>query len=882
MSNTAVAETGASAGPPRRSRQRSLEELGPHYKWIALSNTTLGMLIATINSSIVLIALPDIFKGINVNPLDSSNTSYLLWMMMGFLVVTAVLVVSFGRLGDMFGRARMYNMGFAIFTISSIFLAITWFDGSEAAIWLIFWRIVQGVGGAFLMANSSAILTDAFPANQRGLAMGINGVAAIAGSFLGLLIGGILAPIQWHYIFLVSVPFGVIGTIWAYLKLHDLGERKHAKMDWWGNITFAIGLIAILIAITYGIQPYGTHSMGWTNPWVLTGLIGGVIVLIAFVFIETKVDSPLFELSLFKNRSFTFGNLANLAGSIGRGGLQFILIIWLQGIWLPQHGYDYSRTPLWAGIYMIPMTIGFLISAPVSGALSDKLGTKWFTTMGMLITAGTFGALIAMPVNFTYWVFALVLLINGIGMGLFASPNRAEVMNSLPITSRGSGAGMMTTFQNAAMVLSIGLFFSLMIAGLSTHLPDAMYSGLTANGMPAPAADGIAHIPTVGILFAAFLGYNPIREVAGQALQGLPQTSVDHLTGLNFFPHLISDPFSDGLTAAFTFALICCVLGAIASLFTGSKKKPATPETLGAELAAVAGDVGFGTPSELVTEEESTRTTTAPRHLLTSAGEAGTQPVRPRIAGLITSGDGSPVTDAAITVTDLRGHQVGATAVHPDGSYAVTDLVDGTYTVIATAPGLSPRALAVSVVGDLVFRRDFALGGGASLRGWVRDAHRPLPANLVVTDQSGAVIANAQADSDGRFTVTGLSAGDTLAVTASAPGYAPSSQLITVENGSAAEAEIVLSATGGVQGTVRTVDGTPLIGATVSAIGPDQTIVASVTTDSDGRYRIEGLTDAQFTLVANMYEPTAVQARVVTGERTTVDIGLGVDRPTVR
>ncbi|WCB35981.1 MFS transporter [Gordonia polyisoprenivorans] len=583
---------------------------GPHYKWIALSNTTLGMLIATINSSIVLIALPDIFKGINVNPLDSSNTSYLLWMMMGFLVVTAVLVVSFGRLGDMFGRARMYNMGFAIFTISSIFLAITWFDGSEAAIWLIFWRIVQGVGGAFLMANSSAILTDAFPANQRGLAMGINGVAAIAGSFLGLLIGGILAPIQWHYIFLVSVPFGVIGTIWAYLKLRDTGVRKHAKMDWWGNITFAVGLIAILIAITYGIQPYGTHAMGWTNPWVLTGLIGGVIVLAAFVFIETKVDSPLFELSLFKNRSFTFGNLANLAGSIGRGGLQFILIIWLQGIWLPQHGYDYSRTPLWAGIYMIPMTIGFLISAPVSGALSDKLGTKWFTTMGMLITAGTFGALIAMPVNFTYWVFALVLLINGIGMGLFASPNRAEVMNSLPVTSRGSGAGMMTTFQNAAMVLSIGLFFSLMIAGLSTHLPDAMYSGLTANGMPAPAADGIAHIPTVGILFAAFLGYNPIREVAGQALQGLPQTSVDHLTGLNFFPHLISDPFSDGLTAAFTFALICCVLGAIASLFTGSK--PTTVETVpatdtseprlsvGEELASVAGEASGACPSELV------------------------------------------------------------------------------------------------------------------------------------------------------------------------------------------------------------------------------------------------------------------------------------------
>ncbi|WP_229742325.1 MFS transporter [Gordonia jinhuaensis] len=565
------------------------------------------MLIATINSSIVLIALPDIFKGINLNPLEADNTSYLLWMMMGFLVVTAVLVVSFGRLGDMFGRARMYNMGFAVFTISSIFLAITWFDGSEAAIWLIFWRVIQGIGGAFLMANSSAILTDAFPPNQRGLAMGINGVAAIAGSFLGLLVGGILAPIQWHYIFLVSVPFGVIGTIWAYLKLRDTGVRKHAKMDWWGNITFAIGLVAILVAITYGIQPYGSSNMGWTNPWVLAALIGGLVVLAIFVVIEMRVETPLFELSLFRNRSFTFGNIANLMASIGRGGLQFILIIWLQGIWLPQHGYDYSRTPLWAGIYMVPMTIGFLISAPISGALSDKIGSKWFTTIGLALTAVTFGALIAIPVDFNYWVFAVILLVNGISMGLFASPNRADVMNSLPINSRGSGAGMMTTFQNAAMVLSIGLFFSLMIAGLSTHLPDAMYSGLTQNGLSSQQSSELANLPTVGILFAAFLGYNPIKELLGGHPQGVSQQAYDHLTGLDFFPHLISDPFSDGLAAAFTFAMICCILGAIASLFTG-KKKGATEvasgsgETVGAELDAVAGDA-VGVPSPLVDEE---------------------------------------------------------------------------------------------------------------------------------------------------------------------------------------------------------------------------------------------------------------------------------------
>ncbi len=581
-------------------------DLGPHYKWIALSNTTLGMLIATINSSIVLIALPDIFRGIHLNPLLPQNTSYLLWMMMGFLVVTAVLVVSFGRLGDMYGRARMYNMGFAIFTVSSVFLAITWFDGSEAAIWLIFWRVIQGVGGAFLMANSSAILTDAFPPQQRGLALGINGVAAVAGSFLGLLVGGLLAPIHWHLIFLVSVPFGLIGTVWAYLKLRDTGVRKHAEMDWWGNITFAVGLIAVLVGITYGIQPYGDHSMGWTSPSVLSCLIGGGIVLAIFVVIETRVESPLFNLALFKNRSFTFGNLANLMASIGRGGLQFILIIWLQGIWLPQHGYNFEQTPLWSAIYMIPMTIGFLVLAPVSGALSDRLGTKWFTVSGMVLTAVAFGALIAMPVDFNYVAFAAVLFLMGVGMGLFSSPNRAEVMNSLPVDARGSGAGMMTTFQNAAMVLSIGLFFSLMISGLSAHLPATMTAGLTANGVPADQAAQIAGLPAVAVLFAAFLGYNPVKELLGEHLSSLPAADQQHLTGLDFFPHLITNPFSDGLTAAFTFAIVCSIIGAIASLFTVSRRT-STPEqlpeeSLGAELAAVAADGSMTAPSELVDE----------------------------------------------------------------------------------------------------------------------------------------------------------------------------------------------------------------------------------------------------------------------------------------
>ncbi|HYQ62675.1 MFS transporter [Actinophytocola sp.] len=525
------------------------------------------MLIATINSSIVLIALPDVFNGIGINPLDPAKTSYLLWMIMGFLIVTAVLVVSFGRLGDMYGRARMYNLGFLIFTISSILLAVTWMTGDAAALWLIGWRVVQGVGGAFLMANSSAILTDAFPANQRGLALGINGVAAVAGSFLGLVMGGVLAPVNWHWVFLVSVPFGVIGTIWAYLRLHDTSERQKAHLDWGGNITFGVGLIAVMVAITYGLQPYGGHSMGWTNPWVLSALVGGVAVLGVFAWIERRVANPLFNLSLFRIRVYSLGNIANLMASLGRGGLQFILIIWLQGIWLPQHGYSYEETPLWAGIYMLPMTVGFLISAPLSGMLSDRRGAAFFTTGGMVLTAVTFFLLTELPVNFSYPLFAAVLVVNGIGMGMFTSPNRAEVMSALPGNARGVGAGMTATFQNSAMVLSIGVFFSLMIAGLSSSLPTAMSTGLTSHGVSAAAADQVAQLPAVGVLFAAFLGYNPIQHLLGGTLGGLPPDQASFLTGQSFFPSLITQPFADGLHVAFWFAIVASLVAAAASWF---------------------------------------------------------------------------------------------------------------------------------------------------------------------------------------------------------------------------------------------------------------------------------------------------------------------------
>ena len=599
--------SGVAGAPVRAGRA-----LGPRYKWIALSNTTLGMLMATINQSIVLIALPDVFHGIGLDPLSPGNTSYLLWMFMGFLVVSAVLVVSFGRLGDMFGRVRMYTIGFAIFSVASIFLTVTWMHGANGAIWLIAWRVVQGIGGAFLFANAAAIVTDAFPANQRGTALSVNSIAAIAGSFIGLILGGLLAPVNWHLIFLVSAPIGVFGTVWAYFMLHDIGMRKHSQVDWYGNLLFGAGLVSILVGITYGLLPYGGHPMGWTNPWVLTALFGGLALLVVFVYVETKVPEPLFRISLFRIRAFAAGNIASLMLAMGRGGMQFMLIIWLQGIWLPLHGYSFSQTPLWAGIYLVPLTVGFLLAAPLSGILSDKFGPKAFTVGGALLTGLTFLLLTFVPVDFAYWQFAVVIALNGFGSGLFFSPNWAEMMNSAPPNQRGAAGGMIATFQNSAFVLSIGIFFTLMVAGLSSKLPSAMLSGLTAQGVPAATAAPISHLPPIGVLFASFLGYNPMQQLLGPVLSHLPASHAAYVAGREFFPHLITAPFHSGLGVAFSFAIAACVIAAIASALTGRRAvAPASPESLGSELAAVAAEGGFE-PTELVVPNAAEESTEQP------------------------------------------------------------------------------------------------------------------------------------------------------------------------------------------------------------------------------------------------------------------------------
>ncbi|HET7444893.1 MAG TPA: MFS transporter [Solirubrobacterales bacterium] len=542
------------------------------YKWIVLSNTTLAILLATLDASITLIAMPDIFRGIHLDPLVPANSFYLLWMILGYLVVSSVLIVSLGRLGDIFGRVKIYNLGFVIYTVASLLLAIDWMTGQAGAMYLVVFRIVQGVGGACLLANSAAILTDAFPANQRGMALGINNIVGVSGLFVGLVLGGLLAPIDWRLVFLISVPVGLFGTIWAYLKLHELSTPRPAKIDWWGNVTFALGLILLMVAVTYGIRPYGDSPTGWGSPLTLALLAGAIASLVAFAMIERRVEEPMFRLPLFRIRAFTFGTLSTFLAAVARGGLMFMLIIWLQGIWLPLHGYDYTEAPLWAGIYMLPLTVGLLVAGPVSGYLSDHYGARPFATGGMIAAALSFVGLTLLPIDFDYWVFAAILLFCGISMGMFASPNRAAVMNSLPAGDRGAGGGMNQTFQNSAQVISIGIFFTLMIIGLASALPSTLSGGLEAHGVSHAAAQQAGQTPPISVLFAAFLGYNPIQHLVGAEALGAVSAH-DHaiLTGQTFFPHLISQPFADGLDTAFAFAIVACLVAAAASLMRGGR-----------------------------------------------------------------------------------------------------------------------------------------------------------------------------------------------------------------------------------------------------------------------------------------------------------------------
>ena len=546
---------------------------GIPYKWVALSNTTIATFMATVNGSIILISLPAIFNGISIDPLTSFQ--YLLWMLMGYGVVTATLLLSFGRLSDMYGRVRLYNIGFAIFTAGSVLLFLTPGTGDAGAIEMIFFRLIQAVGAAFIFSNSAAILTDAFPPDERGKALGLNMVAALSGQFIGLLIGGVLAVYNWRYVFLISVPFGIIGTIWAFMRLKEPAyPARVRKIDIWGNLTFIGGLTILLIGITYALLPYGTDAMGWSSPLVIGCMGGGVLLLAAFPVVESRVKDPMFDMALFRNRNFAFGNAAGFLSAIARGGVMIILIMLLQGIWLPLHGYSFESTPFWAGVYMLPLTLGFVIMGPLSGVFSDKYGPRWISTIGMLLVAVSFVMLAVLPFNFDYLPFAVALFIMGIGNGMFASPNSAAIMNSVPPAERGVASGMMSTLMNSGFVISMGMFFTIIVVGLTKEFPAALSLSLT-NAGAAQLIPAMSAIPPTGALFAAFLGYNPVQMI----LTGLPATvtaGITHatmatLTGVTWFPTTLAGAFMPSLALTFYVGALISLISAVLCAMRGKR-----------------------------------------------------------------------------------------------------------------------------------------------------------------------------------------------------------------------------------------------------------------------------------------------------------------------
>ncbi len=543
------------------------------YKWVALSNTTIAMFMASVNGSIVMISLPAIFNGIHIDPLTSFQ--YLLWMLMGYGVVTATLLLSIGRLSDMYGRVRLFNIGFLIFTIGSILLFLTPNVGNAGALELIGFRLVQAVGAAFIFSNSAAILTDAFPVDERGKALGLNQVAALSGQFIGLILGGILAIYDWRLVFLVSVPFGIFGTIWSFLKLKEpayKGGKQH--IDLWGNVSFIVGLTTLLIGVTYGLMPYGNDAMGWSSPWVIAALAIGAVLLVAFPIIENRVKEPMFRLDLFKIKMFAFANAAGFLSAIARGGVMFMLIMLLQGVWLPMHGYSYESTPFWAGVYMMPMIVGFVIMGPLSGLLSDKYGARWIATIGMLLVTAAFLILAMLPYDFTVIPFAFALLIMGMGNGMFAAPNTASIMNSVPARERGVASGMRSTLQNTAQTASMGIFFTIVIVSLTSQFPKVLASSLASIGAQA-LQPVMSQIPPTGALFAAFLGYNPVQTILGSmppaVVSAIPQSTVTALTGTTWFPTMLAGALMPSLRLTFYIGAILCFIAAVLSWMRGER-----------------------------------------------------------------------------------------------------------------------------------------------------------------------------------------------------------------------------------------------------------------------------------------------------------------------
>jgi EmrB/QacA subfamily drug resistance transporter len=449
--STATAPTARSA--PKSRRPGVSAEHGK-YKWWALSCTSLGMLLATINSGTLIIALPDLERHLHTNLLE------LVWVILVYMIASTVLVLSAGRLSDQFGRKKAFVIGFLVFAAASLGAG---FAGNGTQ--LILWRILQGIGGSFLFANAAAIVTDAFPREQLGVAMGTNTMVAAVGLVIGPVLGGALVAISWHWVFWFNVPFGLAGALWAWLVLKEItGRSEDRSFDVLGTITFLIGLTGLVLGISKG------GISGWDNTTVIAGLIAAVVFLPAFVLIESRHPAPMLDLGIFKNRLFAAASGAAFLNGLSRFALMFVFVFYFQGV--------QGDSPILAGLKLAPLAVGMLIASPLAGIWADRKGSRTLASIGMLVTAFGLGLMTTLGRDTTYWAPGIYMFIVGVGSGMFNSPNTAAMMGTVAAHRRGIASGARILVQNTGAVLSIAFVLAVVTSSVPRNVLFAVFSGL--------------------------------------------------------------------------------------------------------------------------------------------------------------------------------------------------------------------------------------------------------------------------------------------------------------------------------------------------------------------------------------------------------------------
>ncbi|MFB6470619.1 MAG: MFS transporter [Vulcanisaeta sp. AZ3] len=538
-----------------------------------LINALLGSLLGSMNMASIVIALPAILKGVGINPTSSLGFIVMMWLMFSYPLVTAVTVPIIGRLSDMFGRGRVFTIGDALFTAISLLMGLVPGYGIIAGLQLVAYRFIQGIAGSMMFSNSAALITDVYPPERRGVAQGIVGIAFSAGSVSGLVVGGLLAIINWRLVFLFNVPIGLVSTLWALRSVYRLPTGfSRVSIDYVGAVLLSASLIFVLMGLLLSMMPYGGSSLGWGNPMVWISLVIGIVLFGALIFVERRIREPMLKINLFGIRQFTYGVFSSFFLFMAMGANIFVLSLLLQAIYLPLvYKIPYSETPLWAGIFLIPSSIANAIFAPIGGKLLNKLGARVVSTLGAILFGVGFELLALLPMNFNYVEFAAILVITGIGSGLFQSPNIVSILSAVPSSDRAAASGLRASMQNIGSLMSFALFLTLIITGSAAALPVALYRALINAGVPMSDARTLVSIPPVYALFAAFLGFDPIKTLIEQAHISLSPSVFANIENITFFPSAIAPAMQLGFHLAYHMAAIFAFAAAAFSYLRGKE-----------------------------------------------------------------------------------------------------------------------------------------------------------------------------------------------------------------------------------------------------------------------------------------------------------------------